>query len=220
MKKIVFFAMGLVSMTVFAQQGNVGINNINPKATLHIDVANINASNDVNQGILIPQLTKQRIADISRNNLLDGTLVYAHSFANITQTDTTIVRRVSQITTKDFYKYNEERDLWERMTSRRLVKPITTNYELSEADYHYYLYANSSSDITVSVPNSLREGFSCIIIQEGSGKVIISAKSESNPIIIKGARGIKTRDIDSAIGLIIKNKDNVKTVTVTGDAIK
>lgn len=208
MKKIVFFAMGLFSITTLAQRGNTGINSEAPKATLEINVANVNTNNNTNQGIIIPQLTRQRIADITSTNLLDGTMVYANTATDITQTDVVIKRRVSQITTKDFYKYNQERDLWERISSRRLTKSITTNYTLSEADHHYYLYVNSANDITININAGLKDGFSCIIIQEGTGKVTMNGN-------VKGANGLKTKTQNSAIGVVVRNNIAV----ITGDSV-
>lgn len=205
--------MLLLGVVAFAQTGNVGINNDVPKATMHINVANVNLTDAIlknsNQGIIVPQLTKQRIADIAQTNLLDGTLVYANEFSIITQTDTTTTRRVSQITTKDFYKYNAERDLWERLSSKRLTKPIITNYTLSEADYHYYLYVNSTDNITITIPSDLGDGFTCIVIQEGTGQVTIAGTN------VKGANGTKTNKQNSAIGIIVRNN----TAIVTGDTV-
>lgn len=207
MRKTLFFVMGLFSITTFAQQGNVGINSEAPKATLEINVASANTNNNTNQGIIVPQLSKQRIADITQTSLLDGTLIYANTFADITQTDATIKRRVSQITTKDFYKYNAERDLWERMSSKRLTKSITQNYTLSEEDYHYYLYVNSATEITITVPTELKDGFTCVIIQEGVGRVVVNGNAQ-------GANGLKTKAQNSAIGVIIRNN----IATITGDS--
>lgn len=208
MKKIITTAMLSLGVMALAQDGNVGINQNIPKATLHIDVANVNASNNANQGILIPQLTKQRIADIAKTNLLDGTMVYANAFADkITQTDAETQRRVSQITTKDFYKYNAERDLWERMSSKRLTKEITQNHTLSESDYHYYLYVNSTNAVEINLPTTIKDGFSCIIIQEGTGQVSVTGTN------VKGANGLKTNKQHSAIGIVVRNG----IATVTGD---
>lgn len=211
MQKIITTAMLSLGVIALAQTGNVGINNQQPKATLHLDVASANLTDATlktsNQGILIPQLTKQRIADIAKANLLDGTMVYANAFADITQTDAETQRRVSQITTKDFYKYNVERDLWERMSSKRLTKEITANYTLSETDYHYYLYVNSANEVTISIPETLKDGFSCIVVQEGIGEVIMEGTH------VKSANGQKTNKQHSAIGVVVRNG----IATITGD---
>lgn len=212
MKKIITTALVLSGWMAYAQTGNVGINNQQPKATLHLDVASANLTDATlktsNQGILIPQLTKQRIADIAKTNLLDGTMVYANAFADkITQTDAETQRRVSQITTKDFYKYNAERDLWERMSSKRLTKEITQNHTLSESDYHYYLYVNSTNAVEINLPTTIKDGFSCIIIQEGTGQVSVTGTN------VKGANGLKTNKQHSAIGIVVRNG----IATVTGD---
>lgn len=208
MKKIITTALVLSAMVAYGQTGSVGVNTDTPKATLHLDVASSNLTDTSNQGIVIPQMSKQRIANITANNLLDGTMVYANAFANITQTDDATKRRVSQITAKDFYKYNTERDLWERMSSKRLVKPVTANYTLSEADYHYYLYVNSTNDVTINVPTDLKDGFTCIVVQEGTGKAIIGGTN------VQGANGLKTKAQHSAIGIVIKDNK----ATVTGDS--
>lgn len=103
MKKIVFFAIGLVSMTTFAQDGNVGINEESPQATLEIKVANINENNDKNQGILIPKLTKARVAQIADRNLREGTLVYVED-DNVSLVNANA--KVKNIVQNGFYFYS------------------------------------------------------------------------------------------------------------------
>lgn len=202
------FLILLVAGYINAQEGKIGINTQNPQATLHISLSK-NADEKSNQGIIIPQLDKQRVSDISQNLLLDGTMVYINSFNNISNTDATVLRRVSQITTKDFYKYNAERDLWERMSNKRLTKNITSDYRLSEADHNYYIYANSAGFIRITVPDDLGDGFSCIIIQQGNtnGGVIINGNK------VVGANGLRTKSKHSAIGIVVKDGQ----ATITGD---
>ncbi|MDY3339495.1 hypothetical protein PG279_09950 [Riemerella anatipestifer] len=71
-----------------------------------------------------------------------------------------------------------------------------------------YVYVNSTSPTTISVPNNLPLGFSCVIVQNNTGQVTVSNSAS--------ARGTKTRTQYSAIGII---KDTATSVTVIGDAI-
>jgi hypothetical protein len=58
-----------------------------------------------------------------------------------------------------------------------LQKVITSfPYTLTNADDKYTIFVqNSSSDVTINVPNSLTNNFSCVFIQKGTGEVTIQS---------------------------------------------
>lgn len=201
--------LGLIS-TGFAyaqHEGKIGINTETPKATLEIipNTENRLENATTNEGIIIPKLSKLRIANIENNKLVEGTLVYATD--NVyTGTNT----KVSRINEKGYYFYNGTE--WEKMSTKNAM-PIrieTTNTTITPADNGGYVYINSTAPNSVTIPTTLPIGFSCVIVQLGTGVVNLSG------ITLESSRGIKTRTQYSAIG-IIKRADNV--VTVTGDAI-
>lgn len=84
-----------------AQEGNVGINTEDPKATLHIQPSAENLTKTTNEGIIAPKLSKERIAGIADANLVEGTLVYATD-AIYAGTNAKVVK----ITEKGYYFYN------------------------------------------------------------------------------------------------------------------
>ncbi|MGP2569470.1 hypothetical protein ACT4R9_02530 [Ornithobacterium rhinotracheale] len=77
MYKLGALALLAVSMSVTAQEkptGRVGINIPDPKATLDISVSEANKDATTNEGIMAPQLSKERVAKIAAP--VEGTLVY------------------------------------------------------------------------------------------------------------------------------------------------
>ncbi|MCK0205814.1 hypothetical protein [Ornithobacterium rhinotracheale] len=77
MYKLGALALLAVSMSVTAQEkptGRVGINTPDPKATLDISVSEANKDATTNEGIMAPQLSKERVAKIAAP--VEGTLVY------------------------------------------------------------------------------------------------------------------------------------------------
>lgn len=102
MKKIITTAMLLSGVVAFAQSGKVGVNQPKPSATLEIKPSTANATGNSNEGILIPKLTKQRIASIANANLVEGTLVYVDSVTGYSGTNA----KVSKIISEGFYYYD------------------------------------------------------------------------------------------------------------------
>ncbi|SDE18425.1 hypothetical protein [Riemerella columbipharyngis] len=90
-------AIGLfVAASVSAQQGKVGINTESPKATLQVEAKDSNGT--TNEGIIVPILTKQRVANISTP--VEGTLVYVNDVSAGSGAT------VADITEKGYYFYN------------------------------------------------------------------------------------------------------------------
>lgn len=107
MKQKLFFAMLLTGVLASAQtdyQGKVGINTAEPKATLDLNPSTENAAvkpNASNEGLLIPRLSKERLAKVASTNLQESTLVYVND-ASYTGGETT----VKNVKSKGFYFYN------------------------------------------------------------------------------------------------------------------
>ena len=107
MKQKLFFAMLLTGVLASAQtdyQGKVGINTAEPKATLDLNPSTENAkvkSNASNEGLLIPRLSKERLAKVASTNLQESTLVYVND-VSYTGAETTI----KNVKSKGFYFYN------------------------------------------------------------------------------------------------------------------
>ena len=103
MNRIIFSVLVLSGMTVSAQVGKVGINTATPQATLSIEVDPANAASTAtsNEGVLIPKLSKARIANIA--SPVDATMIY---ISDLTYTGTNPA--VADITSKGFYYYDED----------------------------------------------------------------------------------------------------------------
>ena len=83
----------------------VGINEDVPKATLQIAVAQTNESANTNEGILIPQLSKERVANIADGSLVEGTMIYVDGISYSGSNN-----KVSRINANGFYYYDGK--LW------------------------------------------------------------------------------------------------------------
>ena len=85
MKKALFSAFLLSTLAVNAQIGKVGVNTDNPKATLDIQPSPANSlpTATTNEGVLIPKLSKTRVANIATPE--DATMIYV---SDVTYTGT------------------------------------------------------------------------------------------------------------------------------------
>ena len=103
MKKALFSAFLLSTLAVNAQIGKVGVNTNNPKATLDIQPSPANAlpTATTNEGVLIPKLSKTRVANIATPE--DATTIYV---SDVTYTGTNPA--VADITSKGFYYYDAD----------------------------------------------------------------------------------------------------------------
>ena len=127
MKQKLFFAMLLTGVLASAQtdyQGKVGINTAEPKATLDLNPSTENAkvkSNASNEGLLIPRLSKERLAKVASTNLQESTLVYVND-ASYAGSETT----VKNVKSKGFYFYNGTE--WTAVTGAGASSSVKTLY--------------------------------------------------------------------------------------------
>ena len=56
-----------------------------------------------------------------------------------------------------------------------IVNDTTTSYTLSASDAGKLIILNNASDITVTVPSGLSNGFNCTVLQKAAGAVVFSA---------------------------------------------
>lgn len=59
--------------------------------------------------------------------------------------------------------------------SATIVNDTTTSYTLSGSDAGKLIVLNNTSEITVTVPSGLSNGFNCTVLQKGAGAVAFSA---------------------------------------------
>lgn len=114
-----------MSATFLAQTGNVGINTDTPNATLHMEVATANADNETNQGLIVPRMSKTRVAKIT--NPIESTIVY------ITDDATSPISayrgnepRVANVFTKGHYIFQD--NTWNKMNTTRPETSIKKSF--------------------------------------------------------------------------------------------
>ncbi|EKB54235.1 hypothetical protein [Bergeyella zoohelcum] len=114
-------------------RGKVGVNTIEPSATMDIRPSTANAQKEAttNEGIIAPKLSKTRIANIATP--VEGTLVYATDDAtSLISAYTGNDPKVAKITEKGYYFYNGTE--WVKAGSDatdqlwKFVKEFTTSY--------------------------------------------------------------------------------------------
>ncbi|MCU7613476.1 hypothetical protein N0B16_03420 [Chryseobacterium sp. GMJ5] len=101
------------------------------------------------------------------------------------------------------------------VTYAKINTPVTTAtaaYTLLASDEGGFVYVNSGSAVTVTIPSTLPAGFHCVVIQLGAGQVTLAGSG----VTLQTARGLKTRTLYSAVGVI---KKDTTTATITGDGI-
>lgn len=107
-RSVLFLSMFSIGAIAYAQKGSVGINTEKPKATLHIAVSEQYKTGDSNQGLLIPNLKRSRVANMTAPE--DGTLVYVDNL------DGSASGKVADITAKGFYYYNNDSSKWTKLS--------------------------------------------------------------------------------------------------------
>ncbi|WP_018674944.1 collagen-like protein [Riemerella columbina] len=100
-KSILLLSMLTIGGSLYAQQeqGRVGINTSTPKATLEIGVANTNSKSSTNEGLIIPNLSKDRVANMANPEV--STLIFVKG-TSYSGSDA----RVSEVIADGYYYFN------------------------------------------------------------------------------------------------------------------
>lgn len=184
MKKSLIF-LGVLSIGhAYAQRGNFGLNTTSPSATLEIKVADINGNNNTNQGIIIPKLTKERVAKIANTNLIQGTLVYIEDpNASITNTNP----KVTQITKNGFYHYDGTN--WVSGVGNTVVSSLPSgdiNGQVLKWNGNQWI-AQTDNNTTYTAGNGITLNgtqFSVPITTNGTGTYVKNIVQNSNGITV------------------------------------
>ncbi|MFB9121435.1 bZIP transcription factor [Bergeyella porcorum] len=104
-KSLIFAGMLVVGFANAQYEGKVGVNTETPKATLEVQPNATNLAGTTNEGLLIPRLSKERVAKMASPET--STLVYVNEATTYTTgTDTAADTRVAKIDAVGFYHYN------------------------------------------------------------------------------------------------------------------
>ncbi|MBV7441079.1 hypothetical protein KRX57_06565 [Weeksellaceae bacterium TAE3-ERU29] len=165
------FFLGLGAIAFGQQNGTVGINVEAPSATLEIQPSSDNAATNAttNEGILVPKLTKERVANIADGNLVEGTMVYVEGATYSGSND-----KVSKIDANGFYYYDN--NIWVKVgdTSKSAVYRNArtdngTSIDISDTDFFINLINPNGGDINVPVANATNQGRELCFFNSGSG---------------------------------------------------
>lgn len=133
MKKILFFALGLCAVSGYAQEGKVGINTMVPKATLEIkpNPKNSEESATTNEGLLIPRMSKTRVAGMASPQ--ESTMVYVTDDASSPITSYKgSDARVAHIFSKGYYIF--ENGTWNAIKTKKEQANPEKIYECTDAN--------------------------------------------------------------------------------------
>ncbi|WP_018674970.1 collagen-like triple helix repeat-containing protein [Riemerella columbina] len=172
-------------MTIDRTTGNVGIGTSDPSEKLHVQ-GNVRVSSLAGNGNRVVMADANGILKTGDASSLGKTY---SAGTGIEISNSNVISTKSPVSTK------------------------TSNYTLATTDNGGYVYINTSGASTVTIPSGLPAGFSCVVVQQGTGQVTVVGSGVS----LLTARGTKTRTQHSAIG-VIKRTNN--EATITGDAIK
>jgi hypothetical protein len=202
MKKILFILFSLASFDLYAQ---TGIGTLTPDASAKLEVAS------TKQGFLPPRLTLTGTNDVATIKNAAGTSI-------IPATGLLIYNTASFGTAPNnvvpgYYYWNGT--VWIQIASGIILDNTkTTSFTLTPADNNKLFIISSALTVTVSnvSPYTLPVGFSCQIIQAGSGIITMAGSGAT----LNSSNGLKTRTVNSAIGLVMLS---ATTGYIFGDTI-
>ncbi|SDE79995.1 RIP homotypic interaction motif-containing protein [Riemerella columbipharyngis] len=127
----------------YAQQGKVGINTENPKATLDLKISNVNVNGNSKEGIIIPNVTSARAKNMGED-VEESTLVYITD--GTTGTGTT-----SLVDGKGFYYFDATQKKWVKVDKKYTAgSGITINGNTISANVTGGTTYNSSTSVKVN----------------------------------------------------------------------
>jgi hypothetical protein len=202
MKKILFILFSLASFDLYAQ---TGIGTLTPDASAKLEVAS------TKQGFLPPRLTLTGTNDVTTIKNAAGTSIIPATGLLIYNTAS--VGTAPNNVVPGYYYWNGT--VWIQIASGIILDNTkTTSFTLTPADNNKLFIISSALTVTVSnvSPNTLPVGFSCQIIQAGSGIITMAGSGAT----LNSSNGLKTRTVNSAIGLVMLS---ATTGYIFGDTI-
>lgn len=143
MRQFFLLLLLILSISINAQTGSIGINTSTPDNSSVLDIVS------TNKGVLVPRMTTS--ARTSITSPANGLLVF----------DTT---------TNSLWVYKNS--VWVEIISGVVsVNTQTSSYTLQPSDNGKIIEMNSASAILLTVPSGLPIGFQCSITQLGAGQV-------------------------------------------------
>ena len=219
MKKVIL-TIGILAgvSSIFAQEGRIGINTNEPKATLHIEAYNKDEDNkDNNPGLIIPDVSKEKLNNAGYQ---ESTLVYYSEGSNsayINQNDQSTTENIGS--KKGFYYYDGTD--WQRIIRKAqfympsIVVPTTVNtrhevnlYQEYIKQYAHENISNVYKDDKSIIPSSDRPIASSV----GASPLKIYKKNDLDYFVVYYDKNVFTN--------LSITEDGVLTYTVTAEGAK
>ncbi|WP_018674971.1 hypothetical protein [Riemerella columbina] len=186
MKKNITKLIGLVVFLktatglVYGQyEGKVGINTQTPKATLEINVANINKNATTKEGVLIPRVSRKRASDMGIG-LEESTLIYIDDITG-TATGTT-----ANVDATGFYYFKENK--WHKLGANAVASTNTRYVWNTRTDNGTTITVGPNDDLirmtndaggNIIMPNVVTSrGRHLCFYNEGSGGFVMGPDDE------------------------------------------
>lgn len=109
-------------------------------------------------------------------------------------------------------------DLIDTFEDRSTQSIITTNanYTATAADNRRRIVFNSTSALTLTLPNSLPAGWECLVVQLNTGAVTIAAAS-GGALLSRGSHTKIAGRYGAAYVLVVSNAGTAAQILLTGD---
>ena len=203
MKKKVFLYSLLMVAFSFKVKAQTGIGTTAPNASAKLEVAS------TSQGFLPPRITLTGTNDNTTIKNAAGTSITPATGLFIYNTATTGTAPNNVV--PGYYYYNGS--AWVQISGGVIIdNSKSAGFNLAASDNYKVFLITSTSNITVTVPNTLPVGFSCQIIQGGVGTITLSGSS----VTLYSSNGFITRATNSVVGLVM---NTTTTGFVFGDSI-
>ena len=176
----------ILFFVTYLAQGQVGIGTDTPISSARLEVS----AND--KGFLPPRIA---LSATNTYSPIDGPSAAGLLIYNTATNGSTPFN-----VTPGYYYWNGA--AWIKIAGGLIVDSKTSSFSLASTDNNKVFIVSSSSALTITVPSDLPIGFSCQIIQGGTGVITVSGASG---VTINGAHGLKTRSINSIIGIIMNS---------------
>ncbi len=201
MKKVAIYFLLAFAFKVNAQ---TGIGTTSPNASAKLDV------NSSEKGFLPPRVALTSTNTFSPVTGLSGTTALATA-AGLLVYNTASAGTAPNNVVPGYYYWNGT--TWVQISSGLIIdNSKTAGFNLGATDNNKVFLITSTSNITVTVPNSLPIGFSCQFIQGGAGAITLNASG----VTLNSSNGLTTRTTNSVIGIIM---NTTTTGFVMGDSI-
>jgi hypothetical protein len=200
MRYFIILFVCLISLSTFAQ---TGIGTTTPNASAKLEIA------ATDKGFLPPRIaltaTNAFSPIVGTSSSATGLLIYNTSTAGTAPNNVV----------PGYYYWNGS--LWIAISNGLIIDNTKTtsptSFTLASTDNNKIFLITTSSALTITVPNSLPVGFSCQIIQGGTGQIIFA---QGSGVTLSSANGLSTRATNSVIGLLM---NTTTTGFVFGDSI-